>query len=74
VIWKNTMAPTATKDIVNEDGTSTSGKIVSKRRISQATASSWSAAGLSEEHRLVLTTFRLLIADLCQQFQGGHPG
>lgn len=25
-------------------------------------------------HDLVLKTFRLLIADLCQQFGGGHPG
>ncbi|KAI0007201.1 putative transketolase [Xylariaceae sp. FL0662B] len=25
-------------------------------------------------HPLVLKTFRLLIADLCQQFKGGHPG
>jgi dihydroxyacetone synthase len=29
---------------------------------------------LSKEHDLVLRTFRLLIADLCQQFNGGHPG
>ncbi|CEJ61250.1 Putative Transketolase [Penicillium brasilianum] len=29
---------------------------------------------LSKEHDLVLKTFRLLIADLCQQFSGGHPG
>jgi dihydroxyacetone synthase len=29
---------------------------------------------LSEEHDLVLKTFRVLIADLCQQFGGGHPG
>ncbi|KAK4234066.1 transketolase [Achaetomium macrosporum] len=29
---------------------------------------------LSKEHDLVLRTFRLLIADLCQQFGGGHPG
>jgi dihydroxyacetone synthase len=29
---------------------------------------------LSEDHDLVLKTFRLLIADLCQQFNGGHPG
>ena len=29
---------------------------------------------LSKEHDLVLKTFRLLIADLCQQFKGGHPG
>jgi dihydroxyacetone synthase len=26
------------------------------------------------KHPLVLQTFRLLIADLCQQFGGGHPG
>lgn len=26
------------------------------------------------QHPLVLQTFRLLIADLCQQFGGGHPG
>jgi len=25
-------------------------------------------------HDLVLKTFRLLIADLCQQYNGGHPG
>ncbi|KAH8646874.1 thiamine diphosphate-binding protein [Xylariales sp. PMI_506] len=25
-------------------------------------------------HDIVLKTFRLLIADLCQQFNGGHPG
>ncbi|GLI79168.1 hypothetical protein PoHVEF18_007496 [Penicillium ochrochloron] len=28
----------------------------------------------SKDHDLVLKTFRLLIADLCQQFSGGHPG
>lgn len=26
------------------------------------------------KHALVLKTFRVLIADLCQQFNGGHPG
>lgn len=29
---------------------------------------------LSKDHDLVLRTFRMLIADLCQQFGGGHPG
>ncbi|KAJ5503737.1 hypothetical protein N7463_006611 [Penicillium fimorum] len=29
---------------------------------------------LAKDHDLVLRTFRLLIADLCQQFNGGHPG
>ncbi|KAL7811178.1 Transketolase, thiamine diphosphate binding domain-containing protein [Trichoderma aethiopicum] len=28
----------------------------------------------AEVHALVLKTFRLLISDLCQQFNGGHPG
>lgn len=28
----------------------------------------------SEKHDLVLRVFRCLIADLCQQFNGGHPG
>jgi dihydroxyacetone synthase len=27
-----------------------------------------------DEHSLVLATFRCLIADLCEQFKGGHPG
>lgn len=29
---------------------------------------------LSPEQDHVLKTFRLLIADLCEQFAGGHPG
>ncbi|RHZ60777.1 hypothetical protein CDV55_105275 [Aspergillus turcosus] len=29
---------------------------------------------LSKDHDLVLRTFRILIADLCQKFGGGHPG
>ncbi|KAK7553666.1 Transketolase, thiamine diphosphate binding domain-containing protein [Phyllosticta citricarpa] len=33
-----------------------------------------SVAKLSPEHDHVLKAFRLLIADLCQQFNGGHPG
>lgn len=33
-----------------------------------------SVAALSDQEDLVLKTFRLLIADLCQQFSGGHPG
>jgi dihydroxyacetone synthase len=30
--------------------------------------------GSSSHHDHVLKSFRLLIADLCQQFGGGHPG
>lgn len=29
---------------------------------------------LSKDHDVVLKTLRLLISDLCQQFNGGHPG
>ncbi len=29
---------------------------------------------LTPEQDLVLKTIRLLMADLCQQFKGGHPG
>ena len=29
---------------------------------------------LDSETSLALKTIRLLIADLCQQFNGGHPG
>jgi hypothetical protein len=32
------------------------------------------SAKLTKEHDLVLKTLRLLVADLCQQFKGGHPG
>lgn len=28
----------------------------------------------SRKHDLVLRVFRCLIADLCEQFNGGHPG
>lgn len=28
----------------------------------------------SEKHGLVLAVFRAYIADLCEQFKGGHPG
>lgn len=27
-----------------------------------------------EDHDVVLKTIRMLVADLCQQFGGGHPG
>lgn len=28
----------------------------------------------TSQHELVLKVFRAYIADLCQQFNGGHPG
>jgi len=33
-----------------------------------------SVSKLSDEHALVLKSFRILIADLCAQFKAGHPG
>lgn len=30
--------------------------------------------GDESSHDIVLKSFRLLVADLCQQFNGGHPG
>lgn len=27
-----------------------------------------------DKHDLVLSVYRCLIADLCEQFKGGHPG
>jgi dihydroxyacetone synthase len=33
-----------------------------------------SVQNLTKEQDHVLKTFRILIADLCQQFNGGHPG
>lgn len=68
------MAPVATKDLIQDDGSSQSGKGISNRRMSEANTKSWNAAHISSEHDIVLKTFRLLIADLCQQFRGGHPG
>lgn len=68
------MAPVATKDLIQQDGSSQSGKIISKERMSEGNSTSWTAQSLTAEQDLVLKTFRLLIADLCQQFKGGHPG
>ncbi|KAK5074571.1 hypothetical protein LTR70_010141 [Exophiala xenobiotica] len=68
------MAPHATEAIVDQNGVSDSGRIISKTRQSEATEESNTAAKLLKEHDLVLKTFRLLISDLCQQFKGGHSG
>ncbi|KAL9107580.1 MAG: hypothetical protein Q9227_007580 [Pyrenula ochraceoflavens] len=42
--------------------------------LQEAKAEKKTVSKLSEEHDLVLKTFRVLIADLCQQFNMGHPG
>lgn len=68
------MAPIAARDLVDATMSDPPTKIVSQRRFSQANTESFLASHLSAEHDLVLKTIRLLIADLCQQFKGGHPG
>ena len=67
------MAPAATKGIA-QDTINDPNKIISQKRLNEAKSQSWTAQSLSPEHEHVLKTFRLLIADLCQQFKGGHPG
>ncbi|EXJ93372.1 transketolase [Capronia coronata CBS 617.96] len=64
------MSPIAEKDLISHERLATSGKIMGK----STGAESKTGSRLTAEHDLVLRTFRLLIADLCQQFKGGHPG
>ncbi|KAI1489500.1 putative transketolase [Biscogniauxia mediterranea] len=47
------------------------GNVVSKKSVGDARSLVEAEKRL---HAIVLKTFRLLIADLCQQFKGGHPG
>ncbi|ORY72082.1 transketolase [Pseudomassariella vexata] len=60
------MAPGALIDSKTPSGLPISPKnVVSARELVEAE---------KDSHDIVLKTFRLLIADLCQQFKGGHPG
>lgn len=68
------MTQFAPKNIVNARSYGASKGVISKQKLSVTRTEAPAATTLSQEHRLVLTTFRLLIADLCQQFNGGHPG
>ncbi|OMP85483.1 Dihydroxyacetone synthase [Diplodia seriata] len=56
------------------NGSTDYGKNVVDGVIKEAKLEAKSVAKLSPEHDHVLKVFRLLIADLCQQFGGGHPG
>lgn len=49
---------------------------VTENTVTNGTAVSPAKRVVAEKnkHDLVLKTFRILIADLCQQFNGGHPG
>jgi dihydroxyacetone synthase len=61
-----TMAPALLVANTGVDG------IVPPKELSQSASTLVKAD--KDAHPLVLKTFRLLIADLCQQFNGGHPG
>lgn len=61
-----------TSDATN--GSTAYGKNVVEGVVKEEKLEAKSVAKLSPEHDHVLKCFRLLIADLCQQFNGGHPG
>lgn len=50
------------------------GETLVDRVLEEAKVEKNAVAKLSPEHDHMLKVFRLLIADLCQQFNGGHPG
>ncbi len=68
------MAPIADEDFIYDDGFSTSGKEVTKRRLSEGDIESGATQTPSRDHDLVPRTFHLLIADLCQPCKGTHLG
>ncbi|OAP62781.1 transketolase [Fonsecaea erecta] len=49
-------------------------KLANSVKKGQTTSTTNASTQLSPEEELVLKSFRVLIADLCQQFKGGHPG
>jgi dihydroxyacetone synthase len=69
------MAPIATRDVGQQDIIVRSDKVdKSAQGLTPESHAALKPSAYSNEHSLVLNTFRLLIADLCQQFNGGHPG
>lgn len=50
------------------------GETVVKALVKEEKVERNSVSKLSKKHDIVLKTFRLLVADLCEQFGGGHPG
>ncbi|KAF2124513.1 hypothetical protein P153DRAFT_390557 [Dothidotthia symphoricarpi CBS 119687] len=62
------MTPTQTND-TTEGGDNLVNGLKQEEEIEQS-----AVKRLSDEQDHVLKSFRLLIADLCQQFNGGHPG
>ena len=68
------MSPVATRNIQQGEEHSAYGKNTVDKLVNGSEEASNTTTSLSAEQDLVLKTFRLLIADLCQQFNGGHPG
>jgi dihydroxyacetone synthase len=62
------------QDAPQVNGSTGYGKNVVKGLQKEEKLEGSSVQRLSKEQEHVLKTFRLLIADLCQQFSGGHPG
>ncbi|CAN9226426.1 unnamed protein product [Alternaria alternata] len=62
------------QDSPQVNGSTGYGQNVVDRLKKEAKLEQSSVQKLSKEQDHVLKTFRLLIADLCQQFNGGHPG
>lgn len=48
--------------------------VIKNHQKQQQDGSNEQTTNLSSEHDLVLKTYRILIADLCQQYNMGHPG
>jgi dihydroxyacetone synthase len=63
-----------TQDKLATNGTTAYGKNVTNGLQKEEKLEQSSVQKLSKEQEHVLQTFRILIADLCQQFNGGHPG
>jgi dihydroxyacetone synthase len=68
------MAPIAIDATSQMDGDSQYGLGAAKGMLMQQNKEAKAVLKLSHEQELTLRTIRLLIADLCQQFNGGHPG
>lgn len=62
------MPPSATADLENHPDN------FSKNAIKKVIESDQNGTEMTDEHATVLKTLRVLVADLCQQFKGGHPG
>lgn len=68
-------ANATTMDKTKQTGVHTSyGKELTQRILAEEAKEKVAVDNLTEQEDLVLKTFRLMVADLCQQFKGGHPG